>query len=66
MNRQTLKDHNHRIIGYIDERNDGVLVGKDAQHRIKGYFDPKRNQTKDARHRVVGHGNLLTNLISGV
>lgn len=63
MSRQTLKDKNHRIIGYIEQRSDGTLVGLDANHRIKGYYMPKTNKTEDSNHRAVGTGNLLSVLI---
>ena len=65
MSVQTLKDSSFRIIGYIETRSDGSLVGKDASFNIKGYYDPGTNVTKDASWRVIGYGNLLTLLITG-
>jgi hypothetical protein len=32
--------------------------------RIKGYYDPQQNITRDAQMRIVGHANLLSNLIT--
>jgi hypothetical protein len=66
MSTQTLKDSRHSIIGYIETRPDGTQVGKDARHSIKGYYDPKTNKTKDARHSIVGEGNLLASLITSL
>jgi len=60
---QTLKDANHRTIGYIETDSSGKQTIKDANHRTKGYYDPKTNQTKDSNHRTVGTGNLLTTLL---
>lgn len=62
-NVQTIKDHTHRIIGYIETRSDGTLVAKDASHRILGYYDPRTDQTKNASYRILGYGNLLASLI---
>lgn len=64
MNRETLKDRNNRIIGYIEMQSDGKQVGKDASNRIKGYYDPKSNKTKDEDNKEVGTGNLLAVLIT--
>lgn len=63
MSRITLKDKNYRIIGYIETRSDGVHVGKDARFRIVGYYDPRTNQTKDDRFRIVAQGDMLAALI---
>ena len=63
MEKQTLKDAHHNIIGYLETHPDGKQTGKDASFRIKGYYDPKRNETKDSSFRVVGTGNLLSALI---
>jgi len=64
MSRQTMKDAQFRIIGYIDTRSDGSQVAKDAQFRTLGYYDPRTNQTKDAQFRVIAHANLLASLIA--
>jgi hypothetical protein len=63
MSRQTLKDAQFRIIGYIDTADDGRQTARDAQFRIVGYYEPNTNQTKDAQFRVVAHGNLLASLL---
>ena len=66
MSRQTLKDSQFRVIGYIETRSDGIQVGKDKQFRVKGYYEPKTDKTKDAQFRVVGQGNLLASLITDI
>lgn len=65
MNRQTLTDARHHIIGYIDTATDGKQTGKDARFHTVGYYDPRTNTTRDAQHHMVGHGNLLASLITG-
>ena len=59
---QTLKDSNFRIIGYIYDEGD-MLVIKDDYFRIKGYYDKKGDVTKDDYFRIIGYGNLLTTLL---
>lgn len=63
MTKQVLKDGKFRTIGYVETRSDGVQVLKDAKFRTCGYYEPKTDVTKDAKFRVIGHGNLLTSLI---
>lgn len=62
-NLQTIKDRNHRIIGYIETRSDGTQVAKDATHRILGYYEARNDRTEDASRRIIGYGNLLASLI---
>lgn len=63
MSIETLKDSRYKVIGYIETKANGDQVGKDARYAVKGYYDAKANQTKDARYKVVGKGNLLATLI---
>ena len=63
MSRETLKDRNFRIIGYIDTDSQGKKKILDPNYRVIGYFDPKANKTTDANYRTVGSGDLLTTLL---
>lgn len=63
MARQTLKDANGNVIGYIDTESDGRQVLKDRNGNVNGYFDPKSNATKNTNGNVVGYGNLLVTLL---
>ncbi len=63
MNRQTLRDANFRVIGYIDTDSSGKQTIKDGNFTECGYFDPKTNETKDAASRVVGKGNFVAALL---
>lgn len=65
MSRVALKDARYQIVGYIETSGDGRQQGLNARYRVVGYFDPLRNETKDARYRVVSHGNTLSALIFG-
>jgi len=64
-NRQTLKDGNHRILGFIDTVADGKQTILSPTFRPLGTYDPRMNVTKDKSHHTVGSGNLLTTLLRG-
>jgi hypothetical protein len=61
---EKLKDANYRTIGFINTGANGTKTLKNANYKVLGHYEPKQNVTKDASHRVVGHGNLLTRLLS--
>jgi hypothetical protein len=63
MARETLKDKNYKIIGYIDTDSTGKQTLKDSTFKVKGYFDPKTNTTRDSTFKMIGKGNLLTRLL---
>ena len=63
MTRQVLKDARYRIVGYIDSTSDGRQKGLNARYEVVGHYDPARNETKDARFRVVARGNALSALV---
>ena len=62
-NRQTLKDANYNVIGYIETESSGRQVLLDRQFIRLGYYDVKRNETLDAKLVRVGFGNILTSLL---
>lgn len=64
MHRQTLRDAQNRIIGYIDTARDGRQTARDAQFHTVGYYDPHSNITRNHAFQPVGHGNLLPSLIA--
>ena len=63
MNRQTLTDAGYHTIGYIDTAKDGKQTARDVGYRVVGHYDPRTDTTRDARHHMVGRGNLLASLI---
>lgn len=65
MRRQTLKDKDSRVIGYIDTHASGIQVAKDTTLRILGFYDPKTGVTRDANYRAVASTNILVSLITG-
>lgn len=64
MNRRTLTDARNHTIGYIDTATDGKQTARNAQFHTVGFYDPHTNITRDARHHMIGHGNLLASLIT--
>ena len=61
--RQTLRDRNQHVIGYIDVEFNGRQVLRDSNNHVLGYYEPKWDVTQDSNHHVIGHGNLLTTLL---
>jgi len=61
--RQTLRDRNQHVLGYIDEEFSGRQVLRDSNNHVLGYYEPKWDVTQDSNHHVIGHGNLLTTLL---
>ncbi len=58
--REVLRDHSGTIIGTVEpQRLTGKLVARDARGVLLGTFNPRLNETRDARGRVIGQGNLL-------
>lgn len=61
--KQEIRDKYNRLLGSIVTKSNGNLEGRDALNRFKGTYDSKHNVTRDALNRIVGKGNLLSNLI---
>jgi hypothetical protein len=61
--RQTLRDRNQHIIGYIDVESTGRQCLRDSNFHVIGYYEPSRNATVDANYHVIGYGNILTTLL---
>ncbi len=62
MANQELRDKSNKLLGKIKTVS-GKLELRDATNKLKGKYDPKTNQTRDDRNRLVGKGNLLTTLL---
>lgn len=63
MSRETVRDRNDRIIGYIETLSDGRLKATNRDNRTLGWFDPKRNVTTDPNNRTIAKANVLSGLI---
>ena len=61
---EVLRDHRSAIIGTVEpQRLTGKLVARDARGVLVGTYDTRLNETRDARGRVIGRGNLLGALL---
>ncbi len=64
--REVLRDHRGTIIGVVEyQRLTGKVIARDARGVLLGIYDPRADETRDARGRVVARGNLLGALIRG-
>jgi hypothetical protein len=63
---QVLRDRRGRQIGTIKQLSNGKLEAHDATGRVMGTFDPKTNETRDSSGRLVGRGNRLSLLVTGL
>ena len=43
MSRQTLKDRNNHVLGYIDVESSGLQCLRNSNFHVIGYYDPGRN-----------------------
>jgi YD repeat-containing protein len=62
MSSHYLKDRTGRTVGRIEDHGNEQVVF-DASGRRVGRYDKRANKTYDLSGRMVGSGNLLTNLI---
>ncbi len=60
---QKLRDNRNKHIGTIKTLSNGKQEIRDARNTKLGTYDPKRDQTHDARGKLIGKGNLLTTLL---
>ena len=61
---EVLRDHRGTVIGRLEsQRLTGKLIARDARGVMLGSYDPRLNETRDARGRVIGRGNVLGTLI---
>ena len=58
-----LRDEKGRLLGKIKELSSGKHEARNAKGSFCGTYDPKTNETRDARGRLVGKGDHLARLI---
>ena len=63
MSRQTIRDRNDRVLGYIETLADGRQKATDRDSKLLGWFNPHRNVTTDAGSRTLAKANVLSGLI---
>ena len=62
--REVLRDYRGTIIGTVEPQGlTGKVVARDARGILVGTYDSRLNETRDARGRVIGRGNLLGALL---
>jgi hypothetical protein len=63
--RNELRDSRNRPLGYIETDLNGKQTIWDSHNARLGSYDPRNNETRDVRNKIIGKGNLLTSLLSG-
>jgi hypothetical protein len=62
--REVLRDHRGTIIGTLEPQSPtGKVVAHSPRGVVVGVYDPRSNETRDARGRVIKRGNLLGALL---
>lgn len=64
MAKETLRDFQGRIIGYIETYPNGNKRLTDFHNRILGTYEKSLNVTKDFYGRIVAKGDCLTMLLN--
>lgn len=60
---ETIKDFYGKVLGTIEEQNNGDVIVKDFYGRILGRYDKALNVTKDFFGRIIATGNVASSLI---
>ena len=63
-NDQKLRDRSGKLLGKIKLLGISKREGRDASSRLNGTYDLRLNETRDSSGRLVGKGNLLSNLVT--
>lgn len=61
--REELRGESNRLLGWVEQRTDGVMEVRDGAGKLKGFYDPRSNETRDASGKRLGKGNLLAILL---
>lgn len=62
--KQPVKTFNGKIIGYIDEKPNGDIVGYNFYNKKVGTYDKRADVTRDFYGRIIYKGNMITSIIS--
>ena len=63
MTKETIRDFNNRIIGYVETDSNGNKTARDFYNRILGYYDAEQKVTRDFYRRIVARGDAVVGLI---
>ena len=64
MTKQTIRDYNNKLLGYVDEKPDGWKSIRDPMNREIGRYDPN-NKFTTVKGRPVAKGDLSLGLLGG-
>lgn len=62
---QTIRDFYGRVLGYIEEDEQGNSTAYDFYRRILGRYSKLLNSTQDFYGRVIARGNITSALVYG-
>ena len=57
-----IRNASGRLIGLLRDKMD-VIELRSADGRLLGYYYRRFNLTRDSNGKLIGYGNLLTNLL---
>lgn len=63
-NEQPIRDFHGRIIGYIEEKQNGDKIVRDFYKRVLGRYDKSTNTTRDFYGRIIARGDNTGMLLS--
>lgn len=63
MSDKIIRNKSSKEVGYIKTDSKGVQTAYNLNNQRLGCYDPKTNFTKDIHGRIIGNGNMLTQLI---
>ena len=63
MSDKIIRNKSSKEVGYIKTDSNGVLTAYNLKNQKLGCYDPKTNFTKDVNGRILGNGDMLTQLI---
>jgi hypothetical protein len=59
--REVIRNSRGTVLGVYERQSlTGKIIARNAQGLVVGSYDPRSNETRDSRGRVVGRGNLLS------
>ena len=61
--RETIREFNGRIIGYIDVESNGNKTVRSFGGKILGYYDRNADVTKDFYNKILYRGDMASALL---
>ena len=58
-----IRNKSSKEVGYIKTDSKGKQTAYNLKNQLLGSYDPATNFTKDINGRIIGNGNMLTQLI---